>query len=78
VTHEKLEGIAADLDRRKFNPPQKYLEKSAVEELARMNSRNSHSFIPIRTWVEFVRRSDKDLIRGMRKMLSRCANNRRY
>lgn len=78
VTHEKLEEIAADLDKREFNPPQKYLEKSAGEELARTNSRSAHSLGPIKTWRELARRGDKDAIRGMRKMLSRCANDRRH
>jgi hypothetical protein len=74
VTTEQLGSVAANLDERGYVPPAEYLEKSYASEIRIFNSRNSNSRIgPIKTWVQLVSLSDKDHLRGMRKLLSRCA-----
>lgn len=76
VTDSVLLQIAATLDERKFLPPTKYLERRYAQELKRFNSKNANSKIgPIGTWTRLVQIADKDLVRGMRRMLSRCASS---
>jgi hypothetical protein len=74
VTHERLRRIALQLDEQGYHPPANYLEKICAEELRSYNSRNSTSKAgPIKTWIRLVDNSDKDHLRGMRRLLSRCA-----
>jgi hypothetical protein len=74
VTLEKLTVIAASLDGKGYVPPAKYLEKTSARELRKYNSRHSNSKNgTIVTWVRLVSVADKDHLRGMRRLLSRCA-----
>jgi hypothetical protein len=74
VPIDKLRRIATVLDSSNYLPPSAYLERKFEKELKAFNSRNSNSKIgPIKTWSELVSRGDKDLLRGMRRLLSRCA-----
>jgi hypothetical protein len=55
-------------------PPSKYLEGKYAMDLKAFNSRNSNSKLgPIKTWSELISCGDKDHLRGMRRLLSRCA-----
>jgi len=74
VSNDQLRQVAASLDADGYLPPGEYLEGECAIELKAFNSRNSNSkFGPIKTWSELVSRGDKDLLRGMRRLLSRCA-----
>lgn len=74
VPIDKLRQIATALDSCNYLPPSAYLERKYEKELKAFNSRNSNSKIgPIKTWSDLVSRGDKDLLRGMRRLLSRCA-----
>jgi hypothetical protein len=74
VTTEQLNQIASSLDEQRYVPPAKYLEGKCARELKEFNSKNSNSKTgPIRTWSELVALGDKDHLRGMRRLLSRCA-----
>lgn len=74
VTAEHLKQIASRLDEGQYVPPAEYLEDSCARELKAFNSKNSHSKIgPIQTWSGLVTFGDKDHLRGMRRLLSRCA-----
>ena len=73
VTTEQLNQIASSLDEERYVPPAKYLEGSYARELRTFNSKNSHSKMgPIQTWSQLVTLGDKDHLRGMRRLLSRC------
>lgn len=73
VPDDQLREIAAALDKSGHLPPAAYLEGRCAEEIRSSNSRNSNSKIgPIKTWSELVSRGDKDHLRGMRRLLSRC------
>lgn len=75
VTPEQLKQIASSLDEQQYLPPAKYLERNAAKALREFNSKNSHSKIgPILTWARMVEHDDKDHLRDMRRLLSRCAN----
>jgi hypothetical protein len=75
VTGEQLNQMATSLDKQEYVPPAKYLENSCATELKAFNSKNSHSKIgPIHTWSRLVALGDKDHVRGMRRLLSRCAH----
>ena len=55
-------------------PPAAYLEGKCAQEIKYSNRRNSNSKIgPVMTWLELVSRGDKDHLRGMRRLLSRCS-----
>jgi len=74
VTGKQLNRIASSLDDQKYVPPAKYLEGSCARELKSFNSKNSNSRVgPIQTWSQLVAVGDKDHLRGMRRLLSRCA-----
>jgi len=74
VSEGRLAQIAARLDAKGYQPPAEFLEASYAKELKTYNSRNSNSKIgPITTWAQLVSRTDKDHLRGMRRRLSRCA-----
>jgi hypothetical protein len=74
VGHEQLEQIASHLDGQGYVPPADYLEKRFAEELKSFNSRHSNSKRGvIKTWSRLVSSADKDHLRGMRRLLSRCA-----
>ena len=76
VSDEKLLQIAVELDARGHVPPAKYLEQKYAQELKTSNSRNSNSKIgPIKSWTQLVYLADKDHLRGMRRLLSRCSKN---
>jgi hypothetical protein len=76
ATYEGLGTIALSLDSMGFIPPSKYLEKHFADELRSYNSRNSNSKTgAIKTWSQLVSVADKDHLRGMRRLLSRCAEN---
>jgi hypothetical protein len=76
VSNEELSQIGAKLDERGYIPPAKFLEASYANELKAFNSRNSNSRSgAIKTWSQLVSFADKDHLRGMRKLLSRCAKN---
>jgi hypothetical protein len=75
VTPEQLKQIASSLDEQQYLPPAKYLERKASKALREFNSKNSHSKIgSIQTWSRMVEHDDKDHLRDMRRLLSRCAN----
>jgi hypothetical protein len=74
VAHEQLMQIASQLDGQDYVPPADYLEKRCAEELKAFNSRHSNSKCGvIKTWSRLVSNADKDHLRGMRRLLSRCA-----
>jgi hypothetical protein len=74
VTATQLTHIASQLDEQQFVPPARYLEGNSARELKLFNSKNSNSKRgPIQTWSLLVTLGDKDHVRGMRRMLSRCA-----
>jgi hypothetical protein len=74
VSNDQLRKIAVALDEASHLPPAAYLEGKCAEEIRFFNSRNSNSKIgPVQTWLELVRRGDKDHLRGMRRLLSRCS-----
>ncbi len=78
VTDEELRGIASSLDSECYIPPADYLEKKCAEELRSFNSHNSNSKTgAIKTWSRLVSIADKDHLRGMRRLLSRCAEKLR-
>ena len=55
-------------------PPSAHLEGKCAQELKSFNSRNSNSKIgPVITWSQLISVGDKDHARGMRRLLSRCA-----
>lgn len=75
VANDRLREIAVALDRAGHLPPAAYLEGKCAEEIKLFNSRNSNSKIgPIQTWSQLVCRGDKDHLRGMRRLLSRCSS----
>ena len=77
ITDEELSRIGWDLDEKGYIPPAKYLEKKYADELKTYNSRNSNSKAgTIKTWSQLVSVADKDHVRGMRRLLSRCAEKR--
>jgi hypothetical protein len=70
-----LAAIACSLDSAGYTPPAKYLAQSLAKAVKAFNSRNANSKIgPIQTWSDLVSYADKDHLRGMRKLLSRCAS----
>jgi hypothetical protein len=74
ATHGELRAMAALLDSEDYVPPAKYLERKAADDVKGYNSRNSNSKTgPIKTWSQLVSVADKDHLRGMRRLLSRCA-----
>jgi hypothetical protein len=74
VTDAELLAIALSLDKKDYVPPSNYLEKHAADELRTYNSRNSNSKTgAIKTWSQLVSLGDKNHLRGMRRLLSRCA-----
>jgi hypothetical protein len=74
VSLDQLGQIASALDAAGHGPPSAHLEDKCARELKRFNSRNSNSKIaPIKTWSQLVSVGDKDYLRGMRRLLSRCA-----
>ena len=74
VSGDQLQGIASVLDAAGHLPPAAHLEGRHAEELRAFNSRNSKSKIgPIKTWSQLISLGDKDHLRGMRRLLSRCA-----
>ena len=77
VTHEELVVIASTLDSNDYTPPAQYLEKYFADEVRIYNSGHSNSKTgPIKTWSQLVFIADKNHLRGMRRLLSRCANKR--
>ena len=78
VSIDALGHIAAELDRRGYVPPAKYLEKASAESLKLYNRNHANSSQgAIKTWTDLVRIRDKDHLRGMRRLLSRCATEPR-
>lgn len=74
VPDVQLREIAVALDEAGHFPPAEYLEGKCAQEIKYFNSRNSNSKVgPVLTWSELVSRGDKDHVRGMRKLLSRCS-----
>ncbi len=74
VPIDKLRQIASALDAGNYLPPSEYLEGKYARELKEFNSRNSNSTIgPIKTWSKLVSLGDNDILYGMRRLLSRCA-----
>lgn len=74
VPDDQLREIAVALDETHHLPPAAYLEGKCAQEIRDFNSRHSNSKIgPIQTWLQLVSRGDKDHLRGMRRLLSRCA-----
>jgi hypothetical protein len=75
VSIAQLAQIALELDVAKYLPPAEYLEDKCAREVRAFNSRHSRSEIgPLLTWSQLVSYGDKDLIEGMRRLLSRCAS----
>jgi hypothetical protein len=74
VRAEQLQEIAFSLDEKNYTPPSKYLERDCATKVKAFNSQNSNSKIgPLLSWSQLVAVGDKDHLRGMRRMLSRCA-----
>jgi|ERR1035438_1042138 hypothetical protein len=74
VSVDKLRQIASALDAGNYLPPSEYLEGKHARELKEFNSRNSNSKTgPVKTWSQLISLGDKDYLRGMRRLLSRCA-----
>jgi hypothetical protein len=76
VAAEELVAIALSLDSKGHTPPADYLEKNCAADLKEFNSNNSNSKTgPIKTWSQLVHYGDKGHVRGMRRLLSRCAKS---
>src|SRR5262249_5647980 len=76
VSIRQLEKIASSLDAKQYVPPAEYLEGRCARELKAFNSRHSNSKSgSIQTWERLVAFGDKDHLRCMRRLLSRCAEN---
>jgi hypothetical protein len=76
VSADQLAEIASELDRLKFVPPGEYLESSFASQVKTFNRNHSNAKRgPIKTWSKLVEHADKDHLRGMRKLLSRCAKS---
>ncbi len=74
VSGDQLRQIAFALDEACHLPPAAHLEGKYAQELKAFNSRNSKSKIgPVKTWTQLISLGDKDHLRGMRRLLSRCA-----
>lgn len=74
VPDDQLREIAVSLDESGHLPPTAYLEGKCALEVKSFNSRNSNSKIgPLKTWLGLVSCGDKDHLRGMRRLLSRCS-----
>jgi hypothetical protein len=74
VSDDQLRKIASALDTAGHLPPSAHLEGKFAQELKAFNSRNSNSKTgPVTTWSRLISLGDKDLLRGMRRLLSRCA-----
>ncbi len=74
VSDAQLRQIASALDTAGHLPPSAHLEGKFGQELKAFNTRNSNSKIgPVMTWSQLVSLGDKDHLRGMRRLLSRCA-----
>jgi hypothetical protein len=74
VPGDRLQQIAVKLDASGYVPPADYLEGKCGIEVKAFNTRNSNSKQgPIKSWSHLVLIGDKDHLRGMRKLLSRCA-----
>jgi hypothetical protein len=74
VSDDQLRQIASALDAAGHLPPSAHLEGKAAQELKAFNSRNSNSKTgPVKTWSQLISLGDKDHLRGMRRLLSRCA-----
>ena len=74
VRAEHLQVIAFSLDEKNYIPPAKYLERDCATKVRAFNSKNSNSKTgPILNWCQLIALGDKDYVRGMRRMLSRCA-----
>ena len=75
VPVDKLRPIASELDDAGYLPPSAYLEGRYAQELKVFNSRHSNSKLsPIKTWSGLISCGDKDILRGMRRLLYRCAD----
>jgi hypothetical protein len=73
ISNEDLARIACGLDDKGYVPPSDYLEPMHARELKAFNSKHSNSREgPILRWQQLVRIGDKDHLRGMRRLLSRC------
>jgi len=73
-SNQQLAEIALRLDKKGYVPPADYLEPTHAQQLKMYNSSNSHSKVgPVKTWSQLVSLADKDHLRGMRRLLSRCA-----
>jgi hypothetical protein len=74
VSDDQLRELASALDAAGHLPPSAHLEGKYARELKAFNSRNSNSKTgPVKTWSPLISLGDKDLRRGMRRLLSRCA-----
>ena len=74
VSAAQLREIAASLDASEYLPPSDYLEGKVVQQLKTFNSHNSNSKRgPLKTWAQIVSSDDKDFLRAVRRLLSRCA-----
>jgi hypothetical protein len=74
VSNDQLRQIASALDEAGHLPPAAHLEGTFAQEVKAYNSRNSNSKVgPVKTWTQLISLGDKDHLRGMRRLLSRCA-----
>jgi hypothetical protein len=74
ISDRQLGEIAKELDAVGFRPPARFLEGDFARLLKTFNSHHSNSKAgPIETWVKLVAHGDKDHLRGMRRLLYRCA-----
>jgi len=74
VSDDRLRQIACELDAAGHLPPSAHLEGKFAQELRAFNSRHSKSKTgPVKTWSQLLSHGDKDHLRGMRRLLSRCA-----
>jgi hypothetical protein len=74
ISNDQLKRIASELDRMNFSPPAVFLEKAYADQVLKFNSNHSNSKRgPIKSWSKLVEHADKEHVRGMRKLLSRCA-----
>ncbi len=79
VSIDKLRQIASALDAANYLPPSAHLEPKYARPLKEFNSRNSNSKRgPVVTWSQLISLDDKEYLRGMRCLLSRCAKKRRF
>lgn len=75
VSAADLRAIACELDEEGYLPPAKYLYKEARDALNDFNTKHGHAREgSIQTWKALVKQGNETIVKGMKRVLSDCAN----